>query len=124
MQGSSKPLMGVRFSHGLPILLFSISAYGYYPEGIQNYIPDFPELQQTIEYVDDIATECRIASNTSSDKILGCSKISFDKGICRILLPRNYRYWVLQHEKAHCIGGDHNNMLLKEFNKYKETIGR
>lgn len=124
MQGSSKPLMGVRSSHGLPILLLlciAFNSYAFMPIGIHNYIPNFPELSVSIFYVSDVDTECRLQSNNAKDTILGCSKISFENKTCKIYVSKHSPSWVLKHEEAHCMGGDHNNVLLNGFNRYLKS---
>jgi hypothetical protein len=91
-------------------------------EGIESYVKDWPELTETIQYLSysEIHQKCggHKPKGKESAKVFGCSEIDLMKKTCTIFLPTNYESWALAHEKEHCKGGDHDNILQDYHSKW------
>lgn len=112
------------------ILLGGCSSLEYDPNkpyvaGIHKYIDDFPELIviKNVVNQDEIEKICITKQNLSySQEIVACASISFEKKTCTIYLPKRYRQWMLDHEQAHCRGGDHDGVLEESFDRWKKMV--
>ncbi len=110
------------------ILLGGCSSLEYDPNkpyvaGIHKYIDGFPELTVIKNLVnqDEIEKICTTKDNLRySEEIVACASISFENKTCNIYLPKRYRQWMLDHEQAHCRGGDHGGVLQAAFDRWKK----
>lgn len=117
--------------HFLFIIIFLLSACATQEiqthtkiKGIYNYIENFPTLEQTIIFLseEEIFNKCSPHKplGKTSQEAIACSSINLNNKTCTIFLPKNYEQWTLEHEKAHCLGGDHDNILHNYYEKWKK----
>ena len=85
---------------------------------IASYVEGFPELQITVHesYLLEINQKCYKAmtglQKLSGSIYLGCSVIDFKNKTCDIYIAKNSPEFIVNHELAHCKGGDHANHFL------------
>ncbi len=100
----------------------SISQSSSNIEGIESYVKDWPNLVENIQYLSysELNKKCGPHNPKGKEqaKIFGCSEINLAKKTCTIFLPNNYESWALAHEKEHCKGGDHDNILQDYYHKW------
>ncbi len=93
-----------------------------YVEGIDSYIENFPMLREEIVILEHQEMLSKCEPNKPKGKrhaqVFACSGIDLDKKTCKIYLPKNYEQWALEHEKEHCKGGDHDNILNEYHQKW------
>ncbi len=91
-------------------------------EGIESYVKDWPLLTEKIEHLSysELHQKCGSQKPKGAEqaKIFGCSEINLVNKTCTIFLPNNYESWALAHEKEHCKGGDHDNIIQDYYNKW------
>lgn len=72
---------------------------------------DWPLLEEKILYVNGATLYKYCESNLLTDFAFACSRISFEKRVCYIILPEQTadgsQPWLLAHEREHCAGKDH-----------------
>lgn len=93
-------------------------------EGIEKYIPNFPTLSENIVYLSypEMIDKCGKHKPPGKEmaKVYGCSAIDLSKKTCTIYLPTNYESWALAHEKEHCKGGDHDDLITDYYKKWQK----
>lgn len=91
-------------------------------EGIESYVKGWPQLTEDVKYLNysELHQKCgpHKPKGKEQAKIFGCSEINLINKTCTIFLPANYEQWALDHEKEHCKGGDHDNILQDYYNKW------
>lgn len=94
-----------------------------YVRGIDDYIEGFPELEESIVYLptNEMREKCyNKSSHSRRSDVLACSSINFIDKKCTIYITKDHEPWVMEHEKAHCKGGDHDGTVAEGFKKWKE----
>jgi hypothetical protein len=72
---------------------------------------DWPQLEEKILYVNGATLFKYCESNLLTDFAFACSRISFERRVCYIIMPEQTadgsQPWLLAHEREHCAGKDH-----------------
>lgn len=116
--------------------LSACSIFDYNPDvyipGIYSYIDNFPTLNTKVILMskEEMLKHCdQSPIREHLGETLACAKINFKEETCIIHITENHERWVLDHELAHCKGGDHddgsmekNLALWKEGQKIRELM--
>jgi hypothetical protein len=98
----------------------------HYIQGIDYYVKDFPKLSVNVKEIskEEINKKCDKHKPFSKRKseTLACSEISFVKKSCNVFVTKDVENWVLEHELAHCEGGDHDGVLEKSLKEYNDWL--
>lgn len=100
----------------------------HYIQGIDYYVQNFPELSVNVKEIsrEEIFQKCDKHRPFSKRKAetLACSEISFINKTCSVFVTKNVESWVLEHELAHCEGGDHDGVLENSLKEYKDWLSK
>jgi hypothetical protein len=109
----------MRKIHFQKIILISFFMIGC--STIGGYIDDWPELEIKVHKYSSYQINQKCWSSLSlSQKLigsvaLGCATIDLDKKTCDIYIASNSPEYIVNHEIAHCKGGDHPDHGIEEF---------
>lgn len=95
---------------------------------IHTYVPNFPVLKVTEHEVpvSTMLAKCYPGVPTWLKLLgafpLGCASIDFNQGTCDIYVSSISPQSVLEHERAHCRGGDHFGELQRMLDRYNDSL--
>lgn len=95
---------------------------------IHTYVDGWPQdMKVTHRYVSfgDVMDTCYKYLTTLDKLMLGvplaCAEIDLGKNTCDITMMETPGEYILEHEEAHCKGGDHDGILQGLFDNWKTS---